>query len=446
MAALDPDVALLVGNAIDEVRAEPGDVMRWLRLGMSYEANEQPVLAARTYRAVTELAPRDSRGWFGLAKVSAARGKIDEAERAMRRAIEFEPDYAPSHWRLGYWLFEQGEIEQAAQHFQRAVHLEESDPAPWFGMARVQLARGDVANAVTILEWLAKAPPPNGPYAWQLLAGAYRQLGRTDEAETARLRGHGAAPDFRDPWQIEVARLERGFGAQLNQAKALLAFGKADESIALLTKLHERRPDDPMVLNNLAAAYRAVGRFDESRSALDEALQLQPSFVHAHFGLALTTWTEAQSRSRPLVVDQKAADALAHLDTTLELNASYAPAYALRGDILATLEQHEEAAAAFAHAHRMQPQHASWLHQAAQQHMAIKDWSEAAALLETVTRQAPTLAEAWSDYSIALAQLGQRDEAQRALAKARELAPAAGHVAAAQQIVESAPQHKAVGP
>ena len=446
LASLDPEVAQLLRSMMDEVHAKPGDVMRWVRLGMAYEANEQPVLAQQTYAIVTERARDDSRGWFGMAKVSAALGDIPKAESAMRRAVALEPDYAPAHWRLGYWLFEQGKLDEAAQHFQRATHLDEENQPAWFGLARVYLARGETQNAVTMLEWLAQAPPPNGPYAWQLLAAAYRQLGRMDDAETARLRGLGAAPDFRDPWQVEVSKLERGFGAQMNQAKSLLAFGRAEDSLALLKSLHERRPDDPMVLSNLATAYRALGRFDESRSALDQAMELQPSFVHAHFGMAATTWAEAQSINIEAELEAKASEALAHLESTLDLNASYAPAWALRGEILARLQRHDEAATAFEQAYRMQPQQAAWLHQAARARMALEQWTPAAAMLDIVTRQTPQLAQAWSDDSIALARLNRHEEAFAALARARQLAPAAEHVAIAQQVLNARSQPKAVGP
>lgn len=413
MASLDPDVAQLIESALADMKGHRLDMQRWVRLGMCYQANDMPVQALQCYHAITVMQENDSRGWYGLALMHASLGKFEDAERAMRRAIELEPEYGPSHWRLGQWLFDQGRIKEAGDAFARATNLEKNDPAGWFGVARVRLAEGDAATAVTILEWLSHAPPPNGPYAWQLLAGAYRQLGRMDEARTAQLRGHGAAPLFRDPWQNEVDQLKRGFGALLNQAKALLAVGRAQESIALLQRLHERRPDDPMVLNNLATAYRAIGRTADSQRALQDALALQPGFVQAHFGLALLEWSET-----------KDADAsLQRLNMALELNSSYAPAHALKGEILASLGRHEEAAASFEQAYTLQPQQIAWLQQGARSLLVAEQWTEAADWLDTVTRQSPASAEAWRAYSVVLARLNRPHDAQHALDKARELAP-----------------------
>lgn len=443
---LDPDVATLVRQSVSDVRNNLDDPLRWVRLGMVYEANDLPTLAQQTYRAVTVRFSNDSRGWFGLARVNASLGELDGAENAMRRAIKLEPDYAPAHWRLGYWLFEQGQVDEAALEFQQATHLEKDDPAAWFGLARIQLARGDTQAAVTALEWLTKAPPPNGPYAWQLLSGAYRQLGRMDDAETASLRGQGAAPQFRDPWQVEVDQLKRGFGAQLNQAKALLTFGRIDDAIALLKKLHERRPDDPMVLNNLATAYRAVGRLDESEQALDEALAIQPQFIHAHFGKAMNLRTSAQTISRQLVVDNILSEALAELDRTLELNASYAPAYALRGEILAMQGKQDEAAVAYERAYRLQPQQVSWLADAAQSRLSLGEYEQAAALLDTVTRQAPTMAQAWVDYSTALKHLNRLDEAAAALDHAQAISPNDEAVQTARKALKRRIEPEAIGP
>lgn len=446
IASLDPDIAAIVEQMIAQVEASPNDPSAWVRLGMTYEANDQLMLALQTYDAVTHLAPRDSRGWFGLAKVNIALGETETAIASMQRAIELEPAYAPSHWRLGYWLFEAGRVDDAMKSLERAAELDPADPAPRFGLARIELSRGNADRARALLEPLCNLPPPQGPYAWQLLAGALRQLGLDDDAETARLRGLGAAPTLRDPWDVELTKLERGYGAQLNQAKSLLAFGRAKESLDLLLQLRRRRSDDPMLLTNIAMAHRALGAWEDSREPLRQALAINPTFLHAHFGLAATTWAEAQSISRSAAFEAKANEALASLDTALSLNSSYAPAHGLRGDILAALGRHKEAIAAFAQAHHLQPEQPVWLHRAAQSMMALDQWQEAADALDVVTRQAPTFAEAWSDCSVTLAHLGQRDAASRALAQAQRLAPSASHVADAQAVIGNLIRKKAVGP
>jgi Flp pilus assembly protein TadD len=66
-------------------------------------------------------------------------------------------------------------------------------------------------------------------------------------------------------------------------AKAQLAFGVDmarrglwNEALFRFEQAKQQRPNDPSVLNNLAVAYEAVGRFDDADAAYRAALQLAP--------------------------------------------------------------------------------------------------------------------------------------------------------------------------
>src|SRR6185503_1947624 len=100
LEALDAHLAARIQTEVADVRAQPAASERWLALGMTYEANELFGLAVECYRRALELAS-DAKGWHRLACAEAARGETAAAVEAMRRSIELEPGYAPSHWRLG---------------------------------------------------------------------------------------------------------------------------------------------------------------------------------------------------------------------------------------------------------------------------------------------------------------------------------------------------------
>ena len=68
------------------------------------------------------------------------------------------------------------------------------------------------------------------------------------------------------------------------EAKAQIAFGIDmakrglwNEALFRFEQVKKDQPADPAVLNNLAVAYEAVGRFDDAEAAYKEALKAAPS-------------------------------------------------------------------------------------------------------------------------------------------------------------------------
>lgn len=69
-----------------------------------------------------------------------------------------------------------------------------------------------------------------------------------------------------------------------NEARAQLRFGVDmarrglwSEALFRFEQVRKLQPDDPKVLNNLAVAYEAVGRFDDAEAAYRDALKVAPS-------------------------------------------------------------------------------------------------------------------------------------------------------------------------
>jgi cytochrome c-type biogenesis protein CcmH/NrfG len=137
LGSLAPEIEDIVRQARESVVQDPSDGLRWGRFGMVCEANGLPGAARDGYAAATTIQGSEAKWWFHLAAVEARLGKIDEAVRDMRRAIELNPAYAPAHWRLGLWLLDQNQTEGAERAFGRATEIDPSDRAGWVGLARV---------------------------------------------------------------------------------------------------------------------------------------------------------------------------------------------------------------------------------------------------------------------------------------------------------------------
>eukprot|EP00614_Pseudopedinella_elastica_P028952 CAMPEP_0172627400 /NCGR_PEP_ID=MMETSP1068-20121228/156011_1 /TAXON_ID=35684 /ORGANISM="Pseudopedinella elastica, Strain CCMP716" /LENGTH=212 /DNA_ID=CAMNT_0013437269 /DNA_START=37 /DNA_END=672 /DNA_ORIENTATION=+ len=63
-----------------------------------------------------------------LGNVLQAKGELDEAEDAYRKAIDLDPDYASAHTNLGVALHNKGDLTGAEDATRRAIDLDPSNP------------------------------------------------------------------------------------------------------------------------------------------------------------------------------------------------------------------------------------------------------------------------------------------------------------------------------
>jgi tetratricopeptide (TPR) repeat protein len=73
--------------------------------------------------------------------------------------------------------------------------------------------------------------------------------------------------------------------ARLFRGVILTRQGNIDEAIAAFDALSKDRPELPEPLNNLAVLYAAQGRYEDSREALQRAIELEPHYDTAHENL-----------------------------------------------------------------------------------------------------------------------------------------------------------------
>ncbi|WP_169703464.1 tetratricopeptide repeat protein [Candidatus Kuenenia stuttgartensis] len=58
-----------------------------------------------------------------------------------------------------------------------------------------------------------------------------------------------------------------------------------DDAIKSYKKVLETQPDDPVLYNNLGAAYTETGKLDEAIAALKKSIQLNPKIPMSHKNL-----------------------------------------------------------------------------------------------------------------------------------------------------------------
>jgi tetratricopeptide (TPR) repeat protein len=131
--------------------ASPSDASQFLREGQSCQFAEPPKYAA--------------------------------AEKAYRAAAHAAPEWGePYHW-LGMVLERQGHTQEAAQAYQRAIHLLGGDPRPLIALGDLQRRRGQHKEAIASLEaGLALKPHYAEADARLILADALESSGNVEQA------------------------------------------------------------------------------------------------------------------------------------------------------------------------------------------------------------------------------------------------------------------------
>ncbi|MFN2444428.1 MAG: tetratricopeptide repeat protein, partial [Vicinamibacterales bacterium] len=346
---------------------------------------------------------------------------------ALDRSLEVDGSYPPAHWRRGLWLLDAADLAGAQIAFERARSLGPDDPGGSLGLARLALARGDAAAAVTTLERLLERRPGDR-YALQLLGTAYRRLGRADDAQFALAVGTRGEPSWRDPWSDEVAAYRRGFAATLKEATGYALDGHFDRAIPLLERLQRERPDDVGLQAHLGGIYVSGGRPAEGIRTLEAVVERDPANFDAHLSLAT-----AHLLAKSLVA------ATRHADRALELRPRSASALETRGMILWRSQKPDQATACFRSALEHDPRRAGprvWIGLI---HVEQGRAREALGDFEAALSTDPVSVDALAGLAMAHARLGAVEQAVLALRRGAQIDPASPRLQQARAFVE---QHR----
>jgi hypothetical protein len=105
-------------------RASPADGARLAEIANTIAPERRSVAGSAYLGAVV---PENAELYSLLGIDRASRGDMSDAIVAFRRAIEIDPNSAPSHWHLGAALAQTGAREEAIGHLQRSIDLDPSN-------------------------------------------------------------------------------------------------------------------------------------------------------------------------------------------------------------------------------------------------------------------------------------------------------------------------------
>ncbi len=241
----------------------PGNAALLKAIGDILLENREFDSAAKQLRAALAIQPDHPAALLNLAAAVQMQGNVAEAERLLHRSLELQDD-AAARTNLGNLLVRQRRGAEALPHFEAAAKLDPGEASARHNFGAALLGAGRVAEAEDTFR-TALAIDPRHVRAEFSLGQICARRGEWREAEAH--------------WRAVLAR-QPGFLPAGRELAWLLATApddavrRADEALAIASQLRQAAPDNPPVLDALAAAYANAGRFDDAAATATRAADI----------------------------------------------------------------------------------------------------------------------------------------------------------------------------
>jgi tetratricopeptide (TPR) repeat protein len=279
------------------------------RLGNALRMEQRFEEALPYYERAVEIEPRRGGPHIDLANLYLRAGRLEEAIAAYRRGLELKPNHALGHANLGLALLRLERYDEAQPHLERSLELQarivpRGGPTPTelatphVALADVLSRQGDLDAAIAHYE-RALAIDGSRARAGGNLGLALARAGRFEEARPlleqalaasrydAKLqagmamtfaglgRQRGAIRHYRNALMLEPGwRLATNDLAWILATSSDPALRDPEQAVRLLEAVRQEEETLPELLDTLAAAYAAAGRFEDAVRTADQALAL----------------------------------------------------------------------------------------------------------------------------------------------------------------------------
>ena len=307
------------------LQIEPRYAPAHYNLGVLLARRGQRTEAIAHYRSALHVRPNHVGARNNLALALAAEGSIDEAIKHCLLAIQSRPNDADLHNNLAALLNKAGRMQEAIEQYQTAVRLNPDDAEIRRNLAAALESVGSDEQALHHYAEAIRIDPQDADLHTRLglalarrgrLAEAIDHYQRAVEAQPDHALAHynlgnALAQQGRDRDALEhfrkAVQLRPEHHVMLDSLAWLLATSRDDRVRNGLeaVRLAERAcqlvgQDNPKLLDTLAAAYAAAGRFDNAVTTANRAVQAALSRGDAHYAAEIRSRLERYRSAQPL--------------------------------------------------------------------------------------------------------------------------------------------------
>ena len=223
------------------------------------------------YEYTLKFAPDSSRLHSDLGVAYYGAGRIDDAIKAFKRAIEIKPDFDYAYNNLGAMYLAKGQLSQAIVYYEKAVELN-----PHYGEAYYNLGNGyrdkkQYEKAAAAYQRSLELNPRNTT-TLNNVGVMYKNLGQRDKAKEFYERAIAIDPnDFR---------------AIINLGNEYSDAGQYDQAIEIYQKAITIAPRFSGAYHNLANAYSGKGDMEKAIQYYKRAIELGSTELGTYASLA----------------------------------------------------------------------------------------------------------------------------------------------------------------
>lgn len=290
-----------------------------------------------------------------LGNVHHKLGRLDEAVRSFRKALELVPDMAEAHIGLGNTLKALGKLEEATRSYRNALRSNQNLVEAHLNLGNVFRAQSKLDEAIKHFRTAIKLKPDYAE-AYNNLGSALHECGNLDEAVKQFRKALELKPDMA--------------GAHNNLGNALQSQGKFDEAIDSFERALMLKPDYAEAGNNLGNVFKEQNKLDAAITCYREVLKFNPLMVEAYSGLG-----------RALHEQGEQEDAAESLLKALKLEPDCISAHLGLAAVYQDIGRFDKAKIHCDHVFALKPEHpGAWAALAALRKMTLDDlpWAETA--------------------------------------------------------------------
>jgi protein O-mannosyl-transferase len=260
------------------------------RLGNVYQLEGNTEEAIRQYKNAVRISPDFLLAQKDICLTLLKQNKLDEAIACFNEVLRQKKDTAEVHCNLATALIMQKKYDDAIKHLAKALELDLNYPNVHYKMGTTLLAAGRLQEAVAFLNEALKTNASQAE-VYVKLGTAYTQLGEYGPATQNFRKTLGLDPNNVDAlnnlaWLLATR-------AEVSAEDANKAIGFAEDAC----KLTEYK--EPTLLDTLAVAYAAVGRFDDAVNKASQAIEIAKANGQKDLALEIQNRLDLYRTGRP---------------------------------------------------------------------------------------------------------------------------------------------------
>jgi tetratricopeptide (TPR) repeat protein len=341
-----PAIRTQIEQAERTARAHPKDAKAAGLLAMTLHAYQQYDAAVRAYSRAHALDPLDF-GWLyldGAAQMEL--GAFDDAVKSFHSALQLQPNDIAAQLRMALSLLALSKWSEAEGIYRSILDRHRECPQAWYGLGRVQAARGDRPVAAQSYAKACDLFPAYGA-AHFALAAELRRLGKPAEADqhlAAYSHDVTTEPPLDDPLFRRIHELNHGAQAHMQRGAELEKSGQFDEAIREDEAALAIDPANVQAHVNLIALYGRTGDSAKAKQHFEAVVKLDPGRSDAWYDYGVLLFREKNT-----------SEAQAAFEHALRINPNYAEAHTNLGVIYEQQSRLDDAAKEFRAAIAAQP-------------------------------------------------------------------------------------------